>query len=90
MGMCVPENGQDFYPGYPKGYGEFFMGQGAEGPGAINFLPPNQGTPPIMEQGMHQPGKSSIILIAIASKSAVVFSSVFGPSAWNDLALPLP
>ena len=58
MGMCVPENGQDFYPGYPQGYGEFFMGQGAEGPGAINFLPPNQGTPPIMEQGMHQPGKS--------------------------------
>ena len=90
MGMCVPENGQDFYPGYPQGYGEFFMGQGAEGPGAINFLPPNQGTPPIMEQGMHQPGKSSNILIAIASKSAVVFSSVFGPSTRNDLPLPLP
>ncbi|PVD31717.1 hypothetical protein C0Q70_07135 [Pomacea canaliculata] len=50
------ENGQDFYPGYPQPYGEFFMGQGADGPGAINFLPPTQGTPPVLEQGIHQPG----------------------------------
>ncbi|KAL8570063.1 hypothetical protein ACOMHN_036340 [Nucella lapillus] len=58
MGMCVTENGQEFYPGYHQAYGEFFMGQGQEGPpGPLNFLPPppNQGTPPILDQGLHQP-----------------------------------
>lgn len=57
----ISENGQDFYPGYPQPYGEFFMGQGADGPGAINFLPPTQGTPPVLEQGIHQPGTFSVV-----------------------------
>ncbi|XP_076434936.1 LIM/homeobox protein Lhx5-like [Babylonia areolata] len=58
MGMCVTENGQEFFPGYHQAYGEFFMGQGQDGPpGPLNFLPPpNQPTPPILDQGMHQPG----------------------------------
>lgn len=48
------DNGQEFYPGYQT-YNEFFPGQGQEGPGNINFLPPtSQGTPPIsLEQTLH-------------------------------------
>ncbi|CAI9714823.1 homeobox Lhx1-like [Octopus vulgaris] len=51
------DNGQDFYPGY-QAYNEFFPGQGQEGPGNINFLPPtSQGTPPIsLEQSLHPGG----------------------------------
>lgn len=44
------ENGQEFYPGY-QGYGDFFGGQGQ--PDGMTFLPPSQGTPPLMDQGLH-------------------------------------
>ncbi|KAL5017473.1 hypothetical protein ScPMuIL_007062 [Solemya velum] len=50
------DNGQEvFYPGY-QGYSDFFpgQGQGQDGPGNMNFLPPSQGTPPLnIDQQMH-------------------------------------